>query len=284
MSENREIYLPGADFSDEATNRAVFRETFRNPFTLFSTGIGVLGSLGLVLFGPAAIPGVAAVGGFFGGAGSAAYSFWFRRDKLAGDYIKSLYEALEKHRGEVRERVRRDLTEFTEEKGFSQYVTQGVQQFDRAEEKFRKLETLLGKKLNTTEITYLRYRGTAEQVYLSVLDNLDAITSVLNSASAIDVDYIHSRMTELRQKVDLEDADRKEVETLEARLSLRETQLAQVNEMLTENELAMTNIDQATAAISAMRTGTSHAKTSIGTAMRDLEELAKRASCYTTRE
>ena len=113
---------------------------------------------------------------------------------------------------------------------------------------------MLADKLNRKELTFARYLGTAEQVYLSVLDNLLSVASTLKSAATIDSSYIQSRLDLLGSIETPAEADLQETQTLNKRLDLRVKQLERVNTLLTKNEVAMTELDNTTAAISQMRT------------------------------
>jgi hypothetical protein len=137
---------------------------------------------------------------------------------------------------------------------------------------------MLGEKLTPGELTYARYLGTAEQVYLSALDNLGAMAGLLRSAGAIDEPYVRQRMTQLQGQADVH--SQRELQTLEQRLALRRTQLERVADLLARNEEAMTQMDVATAEIAAMRTGTKQASLDMETAMSELARLARRAKDY----
>jgi len=150
--------------------------------------------------------------------------------------------------------MQKELVECKSIQGVEHFAAQGAEQFTRIREKFENLREILAQKLNTGELTYGRYFGTAEQVYLSVLDNLRDVVNLLNSVSSIDADYINSRLYELSKHKNPTEADKQEVETLNERKQLRESQSQKVDVLLTLNEKAMTQIDQTTAAIAEMKT------------------------------
>jgi uncharacterized coiled-coil protein SlyX len=223
---------------------------------------------------------VAAVGGILGGLGTIGYNFLFRRDDYARNYIRSLNDRLEAHREDVLRKLQKDFRQLRELEGFTEFAEQGGSQFKKVEKKFSNLKELLDSKMEQGEITYARYSGTAEQVYLSVLDNLHAISSLLKGVETIDVKYIRSRLEAIAEQESLGQADSDEIETLNARLALRDDQLHQVNQLLTRNEVAMTQIDNTTAAIAQMKTSRGEASTDLDSAMQELEVLAKRAGAY----
>jgi len=143
---------------------------------------------------------------------------------------------------------------------------------------------LLDQKFNTGELAHASYLGAAEQVYLSVLDNLLRVVSLLHGASAIDLDYIRQRQEELQGLGHLDNADERELQTLKKREQLRRSHLDQVNQLLTANEESMTAMDETSAAIAMLQTGSGLAEVDMETAMSYLKELAGRANDYEQRQ
>ncbi len=151
-------------------------------------------------------------------------------------------------------------------------------QFHDIQKKIENFREVLGKKLNSEEMTFSRYIGSAEQVYLSVLDNLEKISTILESISTIDVSYIDERLQALKKLKSPAEADGEERKTLLERQKLRDDRLQEVNELLTENEQAMTELEKAT--VSLVSITKSRASVDMETARKQLEELALRAHQY----
>lgn len=149
-------------------------------------------------------------------------------------------------------------------------------QLKAIQEKRDNLVEVLNRRLEAGELTYARYRSTAQQVYLAALDNLSEVAVALRSISAIDNEYIDSRLEDLAdQEGETADAERA---SLNDRRSLREGQERRIADLLAQNESAMTLID---------RTATALADAPIGkepqdadAAMAALREMAERASKY----
>jgi hypothetical protein len=127
-------------------------------------------------------------------------------------------------------------------------------------------------------VTFGRYLGSAEQVYLAVLDNLDKMATILESISTIDVSYIEERLQALKKLKSTAPADEEERKTLLERRTLRDDKLQEVNSLLTENEQAITEIEKATVSLVAITR--SRAAVDMDTARKQLEELASRAHQY----
>ena len=149
-------------------------------------------------------------------------------------------------------------------------------QLKAIQEKRDNLVEVLNRRLEAGELTYARYLSTAQQVYLAALDNLSEVAVALRSISAIDNEYIDSRLEDLAdQEGETADAERA---SLNDRRSLREGQEKRIADLLAQNESAMTLID---------RTATALADAPIGkepqdadAAMAALREMAERASKY----
>ena len=154
--------------------------------------------------------------------------------------------------------------------------TRPAYQLNALEEKRDNLVEVLNRRLEAGELTYARYLSTAQQVYLAALDNLSEVAVAMRSISAIDNEYIDSRLGDLQdQQGESAVAER---ESLNDRRSLREGQEKRISDLLAQNESAMTLID---------RTATALADAPIGkepqdadAAMAALREMAERASKY----
>lgn len=149
-------------------------------------------------------------------------------------------------------------------------------QLNALHEKRDNLVEVLNRRLEAGEMTYARYLSTAQQVYLAALDNLGEVAVAERSISAIDNEYIDSRLGDLHDQAG--ETAVAERASLQDRRSLRQTQETRIADLLAQNESAMTQID---------RTATALADAPIGkepqdaeAAMAALREMAERASKY----
>ncbi len=275
--------MPGiADFSREATKKAVLMATLEHPVTMYSAGVGILGTLAVGLFGAATVPVAAALGGLGIGMGSALYNYFVRGEALADLHVRKLYEDLAKARLKVMDGLEKSLKRLGEKAQgeVGEQAEQGAEQFAQAGERFKTLKQTLDDKLQPGELTYGRYLGAAEQVYLSVLDNLTIMSAQLQSVGAIDTRYIASRRKALRALSDPCKADQEELKTLEERAHLVKETLDKVNDLVTRNEVAITQMDKLSTALAELRTQPGGAAVDLDTAIREMEELAKQAYRY----
>lgn len=279
---NKKAELPDPpgieDFSKTAVTKAVLKTTLQHPVSLYSTGVGLLGWLALGVLGVSPPAVVAAIGGTTLGIGSWIVNFFLRGDALARNYIENVQKEMNEHMQRVTLSLVRDLEKWKRLPGAEEYSSQAISQFEDIQEKISNFRDVLGKKLNPHEVTFSRYMGSAEQVYLSVLDNLDRMATILESISTIDVAYIEERLQSLRKLKTPAPADEEERKTLLERRTLRDDKLQEVNVLLTENEQAITEIEKAT--VSLVSITRSRAAVDMETARKQLEELASRAHQY----
>ena len=175
-----------------------------------------------------------------------------------------------------RERFIVDLDQDLQQLGF----IDGLSQLNRLQEKYQAFERLLQRKLNPEEITFSRYLGMAEQVFLSALDNLQRVAHVKQGAEAINEGFIRRRIDELKANGTLTAVQQQELDALRARLELKEKQSGRVDEWLAQNEEAMTQLDLTMAAIAEMNTVRGQAGMDMESAMAELQRLAARSGEY----
>lgn len=258
-----------ADFSAQAVSRAVLGRTLSQPHVLYPAAVGILGGLAAVVLGPAMVFVAPAAIGAVLGLGGWAVDYTLRRDQHAADYLKRLQEALAGRADETMARLGREFAEVSFEPGQAQ--------LGALKDKYRAFEGLLRRKLDPKEMTFSRFLGMTEQVFLAGLDNLTRISDALKGLSAIDVQHIARRLRHLESDGIESDAQDREIATLKERLGLLERQRDRIDGWLAENEVAMTQIDQAMAAIGEMDTSQGHAAMDIDAAMAELKTIAARA-------
>ena len=159
---------------------------------------------------------------------------------------------------------------------------QGVDQLRMLREKLDSLIQVLNTRLQAGELTYGRYFATAEQVYLSAVDNLSEVVVSLKSVSSIDREYIDGRLKELRGANHRDEENTKEVATLESRRDLLDKQTKKVADLTAQNEEAMTVLARTATALADTRTTKGRASVNADEAMAELEMLAKRAGKYSS--
>lgn len=163
---------------------------------------------------------------------------------------------------------------------------QPVEQLAALQQKHQSLVNILERRLDAGELTYSRYRATAQQVFNSALHNLHEIGVAYESISTIDETYIDRRLAEIaEQELDRanapdDEATARERASLEQRRDLRAAQRRRIAQLLAQNESALTALNRTAIALADVPIG--KRPEDADAAMSALEELAERAAKYAT--
>lgn len=261
------------DFSRKSISKHVAKVTAQKPYVLYPLAIGILGGLSAILLGTSFLP--ALIGG---GIGIAAWLLdnTLRKQKHSGDYVRKLHEMLALRTQESLASLREELADVGE--------YSGLDQLERLRRKFEAFDQLLRRKLDPNELTFGRYLGMAEQLYLGGLDNLSTIANISRGLNAISEEHLEKRSGSLGRNGTLSENEQREMEALRRRRELVEGQKGMVDALLAQNETAMTRLDEVMAKIAAMNVGDGRASMNIEQAMLELEELAHRTADYEVRQ
>ncbi len=260
------------DFSPTAIRSQVVREAIQKPYVLYPMAAGILGGIAAMVLGPSLFFISALIGGSFIGAGAWLVDTTLRKETHVARHLSHLREILAERVNDSIHNLKQDLLETGSK--------EGLDQLTRLHDKYTVFEELLRRKLNKGELTYDRYLGMTEQVYLAGLDNLNSIAGIKKSISAMDVRHIRDRSRKLKARTNPSDAEKKELAALKARYQLRKIQEEKISTLLSKNEEAMTTMDRLMAALAEMNSGLSRATMDMDDAMQELERLAGRSSDY----
>lgn len=266
-------YLPAA------ISKAVYRTGMSHPATVYPIAIGAgTGFVGW-LFNMQVLYAVA-VCGIIAGPLWAVIQIFFLHEKIGGRYISKLNKRQKRYEHHVKKMLKKELAECGSISGAESFAQQGVNHYQKIEEKLINIQAVLDLKVETTELTYGRFLGAAEQVSLGVLDNLKDVVTTLKSAGSIDTEYINERLRFLQKKHENTHEDQKQKETLLQRLELRNKQFDMVNQLLTKNEEAMTEMEKISAAVAEWQTDDNFSEIDFESAIARLQELAGLAQDY----
>ncbi len=266
-------YLPGA------IQKAVKDEGLKHPATIYPIAIGV--SAGIVgwLFNMPYLFIVALVCILLGPIW-AIFMMFFLGDKTGKKYIEGLNQRQRAYERHLKKQLEVGLRECQDIEGAGNYAIQGSEQLQGIDVKLKNVMDLLEMKLTPGEITFGRFLGAADQVSLSVLDNIKKIVSILKSVDSIEPEKIQKRLKWISEKETPSSEDGAQEKTLIKRLAIWEEQLQKVNRLLAKNEEAMTEMEKISAAIADWQTDGRFADTDFESAISRLQELAARAHEY----
>ncbi len=268
-----------SEYSPSAIQKAVISGGVKHPVTVYPIALGLSSGFVGWLFGIPALY-IAALSGLFVGPFWAIAKIFFFHEKTGSQYIKNLNEKQKKYEEFLRQQVNEGLKECQSIVDMEDYARQGSLQFNNMQEKLVNIHELLDLKLSKSELTFGRFLGAAEQVSLSVLDNLTSMVSILKSLGSIQVDYINERLQEFSERNDITEVDIEQEKALKSRLELREAQIRKIKNLLTKNEVAMTEMEKISAAVAQWRSGGRFADIDFESAIVRLQELAEQAQEY----
>jgi hypothetical protein len=145
-------------------------------------------------------------------------------------------------------------------------------------QKYRNLAEVMRRRLDAGELTYRRYLGMAESVYLAAVENLQDVALLLRSISTIDPAALRLKLEDLKKARGFSVPEA--IHAIEDRRRLYEEQRQRIAKLLAQTEAAMTALDHTAAALARTRTSKGLTEVGIEEAMKDLEELAGRAGKY----
>jgi hypothetical protein len=103
---------------------------------------------------------------------------------------------------------------------------------------------------------------------------------LLKSTTSIDPDYIHARLHEIAAKSTLSKEDTAQRKSLQERLELWHQQLGKVNQLMANNEAAMTEMEHISAAVAQWQSDRKFATSDFEDAIQQLHALARQAQDY----
>jgi len=261
------------DFSPAAVRRAVLKESITHPATLYPGVLAVLGALAGTLFGsPVFI--MAGMGAALAAGCGFTVNFFFRAETLASKYFEGLSGKITAAEESRLDELFQELKNSELIPGAENPAARAAEQFVRVRQKYGSLHELLEQKLGSGEVSVGNIWAAGEQVYLGVLDNLRDAATIFRNISEIDIARTEVRLGELSRRAESSRVEAREKETLKKRMKLIDDQLGHVNELLARNEEAITQLEDAAAAIAALDSDDNLASVDPSISVGRLRELA----------
>lgn len=241
----------------------------KSPFTWLALLVCGLFAWGfLIWFEP---PWTVAVAGV--GLAAGALCLWPVFYTRSEQYVRAAFGLGNEAEGEESRNVTALVEEFR-----SLGFRDGGEQVRTLRQKYQNLAEVLSRRLNAGELTYRRYLGMAESVYLAALENLQDVAISLRSISTIDPTALGLRIQDLKKEKDFPVPEA--IQAIEERRRLYQEQRQEIARLLSQTEAAMTALDHTAAALARTRTSRGLTEVGIEEAMKDLVELAGRAGKY----
>jgi hypothetical protein len=195
------------------------------------------------------------------------------------DAFKAAYfKELRKENDETSKKKLNDIIEFLDDRNFDQ----GAEQVDKIQDAMKSFERVLNRKFEPHEFAHARYHGVAEQVRNNALLNLEQVVTLLDSVDSIDPDYITRRIEEIGAAADgkeenMTPAQKNDIIALEERWNLREDAFTRIDELLSMNERALTELGKIAQSIATASTSGTNVEAELTSAIDTLNDLGKDA-------
>ncbi|NNG01953.1 MAG: hypothetical protein HKM93_21380 [Desulfobacteraceae bacterium] len=268
-----------SDYMPAAIQQAVVGKGLKHPMTIYPLALGISSGIVGWLFSVPALYMATLAGGVLGPLWAVIQVF-FRAEKHGGRYIHELNQRQKQYEKYLRVRISGDFKEIRKNPDMAAFADQAIRQLGSIEVKYANVKELLELKLKRGELTYGRFLGAAEQVTLSVLDNLKHVASTLKSAGSIRPDYVREGLAKIDAVAQPSEEQLAQRQTLQERLDLWEAQLKKSGALLAANESAMTELEKISAAVADWQTDGKFADTGFESAIARLHELAEQAHEY----
>lgn len=261
------------DFAPMAIKKALFDFAVNHWLFRYSIPL-LLGSIVFsALFGFSYFNFLIILGIFGLGVSSLIVNFFFRSDKFKVRYVEQLNALIEEHTKGKLKRLKDDLGKYQD--------TQAGKQLEQFIKKFDVLVDILKHKFDPDSLTFGRYVGIAQEVYLSGIDNLSDILLAHKTIKSIDKNYIHDRINAIGAQNAGGNAVKKELDALHRSLESLKEQENKIQELIAENEMALTQMDETTISISEIsKSKDKQAQIDMENSMKALAELKERSVYY----
>lgn len=266
MSKNEIVPV---NFSKGSVTKLVRSKMVSHPATVYPLAIGLGGLVGFGLLG---MPAMLLVGAAGMGVGVSTWLInrYGRYHFFASKQLEEIQKQMRKEREAKLARIEKDLEELG--------CQTGSRQLQKQRKNYHMFVEVLDRKLNPLEVTYGRYLGMVEQVYLATLDNLEKVVLLLTSTRSIDRTYIEEQLHALDHNgIDNSNED---YENLRARLQILEDARHKVDRLLNANEQAITCLLTTANKLALLETAPGQSSMAMEDAMAELSHLTKNIALY----
>lgn len=254
------------DLSPRSIKTAVAKSAVQKPLVVYPVAVTALGVLFGSIFDFGLLATIPIVGGAIVSAGSYFWNVVANGSENANAYIQAYRLELEEQLRQTLEGLKKELDEIGHQEAHKQ-----VSLFQK---KYSVFKEVLNKKMEVGELTYNRYLSIAEQVFLGGLDNIENAALALRSVSTIDTNRIQTELSKLSNDDSLKKNE------LTSRLRLHDEQIQRAQQLLLENETALTQLDLVTSKIANINTKQQRAEIDLEDAMKELRRLIERTESY----
>lgn len=261
-----------SEITPQSIRREIVVQATQAPTVLYPAVAAVLGAFSGALFGMPTVALIVAGASGVAAVGALAYQLAAKGDDHARAFVLAAERRMESKRAAMLAELREDLALLR--------MKTATEQLDQFERRFRAFRDVLEDRFKPSELTFARYLGVAEQVFLSGLDNVRNAVITRKSIEAIDEKVLRERLRSLEQADTTAAIER---EALQMRLKVFESSVKDVADLLVQNEQALTLLDQVTHRLASTKTERGMADSDLESAMAELQRMGARLSEYAHR-
>lgn len=148
----------------------------------------------------------------------------------------------------------------------------GKLQMQKLSARFENFVEVLEEKFDPSELTYKRFRGIGNEILVVTMENVEQIVSALKNIEDIDHFAVKKELNDL----EFSGKNPEKQDVLKKRLFLRDAELRRIDQLVLQNEKAITQMDETVIEISKIKAGSDGKPKDFNTAMRGLIDINNR--------
>ena len=223
------------DFSRQSVASAVLKNALGHPLVTIPAAVGIVASVATAVLGsPLVIGAIGLIAPIVFGV-----KYFLRYDAEAAKYLEAIRSVQRQLVAELPKRLRITLSEACS--------TRGLRQLDEMENSFGDLQYLLERKFSRSGMTLGRFLGTAEQVRVGALYQLQMILGQTKAIESIPDD--------LKSRLDGQDHNEETKRLIKERMGHREKVLKTIEDLHTNFEECLTRLSEITVEIASVGMG-----------------------------
>lgn len=264
MKQNFVPYINPKNLTDTYLQKAVFKKTMGS------------GAFQYPLY---AMVGLAGLGFLFGfnfwlfvlcillvGASSISWviQMFIRNEKLKLQYIQEIKQLAEKEIEKKNRQLSQDLIDIN--------IVDAATQLEQFQNSFKNFVFILDQKFSPEEIAYNRYYSIVQQIILAGMNNLQSIFLRKKNLMNCDLSEIKQTLKRLEGLKNPTSTQKSRVEELQKRIDIYNEESSEIDEILAQNEKALTSIDDVSRSIASINTD-GNLSANMESAMQDLVNM-----------
>lgn len=271
------------DISPQVLKKVVLENSLMSGPLITICSVGFLGGVLALIFSSLAFSLMFFSSGILISGAIFSANYWGRKDTFELRYLEELNKDAQKKQQKKLDDLEKDIINCLKFTNNDKYVKQTHKQFITIGEKFKTFQQILLKKFDSKELTFTRFFSTAEQTYSAILDNIELSVTSYIALKDIDIDYLEEKFVELKKQIESGESEKFDLEEFKAiqdRIDLRESKFSEIDEILSKNEKAITELDNLSFNLSSTKTYAGRAKQDLDKTLEDLINLINSVNKY----